>query len=357
MSSLEPHSTLRYAMSLQRDSRFQVIGINQARSNSVGATDADIVFRHRPTGLQARMEVKNMTPASQRADFERLQSQILKMAQDARSTGEVQIWANRQDILPKVRDFAERNGVIVAERLRTGSKSLRSEDLGFVAFANSVDQRFRMQASLNALAGGMQLGMGAYLAYQSAQQLKTEVNIFSGTQADWLRVGEHSSTLLVGGGLTAAGAAQLFRQIPGLANSSRLLLVSRWGGRVGIAGAVLAEGFLLGQYMTGTVTERQFWQGQASLGGGFAGGAAGGYVGFKAGALSGAGIGFAFGGPHGAAIGATIGGTVGAVGGGVGGGYAGAHLAGLGVERLYRLKDINQQEVYALFLVNNYKSP
>lgn len=61
-----------------------------------------------------------------------------------------------------------------------------------------------------------------------------------------------------------------------------------------------------------------------------------------------------FGGPGGAAIGAGIGGTIGLIGGGIGGGYAGATLAGFGVEYLYELRDREQQEQYAQFLLQNY---
>ncbi|NLX96749.1 MAG: hypothetical protein GXY83_11280 [Rhodopirellula sp.] len=346
--------TLRYAMSLQGDARFNVAGLNRPRVNSAGRTDADIVFRHQSTGLQVRMEVKNMTPASQRANLQNIQRQILKMAQDARMTGEMQVWANRQNVLPEVRAFAERHGIRVEERLRTGNTNVRPGDRSFQDFASGLDKELRLQAKLTAMAGSVKAGMGAYLAYQAIRQLEGDVSSFAGTHGDWLRIGEHGSTLLAGGGFGSAGAAQLARQIPALANSARLVSLRKWGGRLGVAGTVLAEGFLVGQYLSGDLTERQFWHGQASLGGGLAGGAAGGFVGFKAGALTGGAIGSCFG-PAGTAIGAGIGGTIGAIGGGVGGGYAGAHFAGRGVESVYRLQDAEQQESYAQFLLSHYQ--
>jgi hypothetical protein len=348
--------TLRYAMSIQGDGRFNVVGLNRPRVNSAGATDADIVFRHQPTGLQVRMEVKNMTPASQRANLEKIQSQILKMAQDARLTGEIQVWANRQNVLPEVRAFAERHGVRVEERLRTGSTNLRPGDRSFQDFANSLDKKLSVQAGLTAVTGSVKAGMGIYMSYQAIRQLEKDVANFGDTPGDWLRIGEHGSTLLAGGGFGTAGAAQLARQIPALANSARLVSLTKWGGRLGVAGTVLAEVFLVGQYLSGDLTERQFWHGQASLGGGLAGATAGGFVGFKVGALTGGAIGSFFG-PGGTAIGAGIGGTIGAIGGGVGGGYAGAHLAGRGVEGLYRLQDAKQQERYAQYLLRHYQSP
>jgi hypothetical protein len=148
----------------------------------------------------------------------------------------------------------------------------------------------------------------------------------------------------------------LFRQFPTLANGSRLVSITRWGGRAGVAGTVLAEAFLVDQYLSGDLTERQFWHGQARLGGGLAGGAFGGLVGLKTGAVTGAGIGSLFG-PGGTVVGAGIGGTIGAIGGGFGGGYVGSNLAGRNVENVHRLQDSEQDEKYAQFLLRHYESP
>jgi hypothetical protein len=78
--------TLLYSNSLEADGRFRVLGLNRPRRNSLGRTDADVVFRHQPTGLQVRLEVKDMSPASQRSKLGEIKTQILKMAQDARLT-------------------------------------------------------------------------------------------------------------------------------------------------------------------------------------------------------------------------------------------------------------------------------
>lgn len=348
---------LRYAMSISNDPRFRDIRLGERRVyRHLGGGEADIVFRHQGTGLQVRMEVKNMTPFSQRRNLAKIQNQILRMAQDARRTGEMQVWANRENVLPEVRAFAERHGIRVEERLRTGRANWQAGDRSFQDFANGLDKELRVQARLTAMAGSVKAGMGAYLAYQAIRQLANDVAAFGSGEGDWLRIGEHGSTLLAGGGLGTAGVAQVTRQIPALANSARVVSLTKWGGRLGIAGTVLAEGFLLGQYMSGDLTERQFWHGQASLGGGLVGGAAGGFVGLKAGALTGGAIGTFFG-PGGTLIGAGIGGTIGALGGGIGGGYAGSHFAGRGVERLYQLQDAEQQESYAHFLLRHYQSP
>jgi hypothetical protein len=347
--------TLRYAMSIQSDGRFNVIGLNSPRRNAAGRTDADIVFRHQPTGLQVRMEVKNMSPASQHANLGKIQSQILKMAEDARLTGEIQVWANRQNVLPEVRAFAEQHGVSVEERLRTGSTNRRPGDRSFQDFANGLDKQMRVQAKLSAVVGSVKVGMGFYMAFHAIRQLEEDVAAFGDTPGDWLRIGEHGATLLAGSSFATAGGAQLTRQLPSMANSSRVGSWTKWGGRLGIGATIFAEGFLVGQYLSGDLTDRQFWHGQATLGGGVAGGAAGGFVGFGTGAMTGAFVGSFFG-PAGAGVGASVGGIVGAISGGVGGGYAGAHFAGVGLRSLYELQDAEQQERYAQFLLHHYQS-
>lgn len=347
--------TIRYAMLLEADSRFRVVGMNRPRVNSIGATDADIVFRHRTTNLPARMEVKDVSIASQRANIGKLQRQILKMAVDARTTGEIQIWANHQTVLPEFRTFAQRHGVLVTGSLQTGNAKLRSDENHFREFSKELDKTFQSRAKLNALTGSVKLGMGVYMAYQSLENLGSDLSAFSDTQGDWLRAGEHGSTLLAGSGFSIAGAAEFARHVPAWTGSRRLMSLTRWGGRLGTAGAVVAEGFILGRYMHGDLTERQFWREQASLSGGLIGGTAGGFVGFKAGALTGGAVGSVFG-PGGIAIGAGIGGIVGTIGGGLGGGYVGSLASGRGVDAIFRFQDSEQQERYAQFLLSHYQA-
>lgn len=155
--------------------------------------------------------------------------------------------------------------------------------------------------------------------------------------------------MLAGGGFGVAGATQF-------ASSSRFVSLTRWSGRLGVAGTVLAEGFVVLQYKSGELTERQFWRGQAEFGGGLAGGAAGAWAGAKVGAAVGAGIGsFVAPGP-GTAFGAILGGKIGAFGGGMGGGFAGAHFAAGGVDGACRLNDAAQQESHAQFLLKHYQA-
>ncbi len=208
------------------------------------------------------------------------------MAQDARDTGELQVWANRQNVLPEIRAFAERNGVGVEERLRTGNTNLRPEDRSFQDFVNSLDKGLRAQATLNVVARMLKPEWGSISRSQAIRQLENDVANFGDTKGDWLRIGEHGSTLWAGGWFGTAGALQLARQIPVLANSARLISVTRWGGAGESREPFWQRASLIGQYLSGDLTDRQFWHGQATLGGAMAGGVFGGFVGFPAGGVN-----------------------------------------------------------------------
>jgi len=350
--------TLRYAMSIEGDGRFKVLGVNQPRTTPLGKTDADIVFRHRSTGLQVRMEVKNLSPASQLANLKDIKLQIRKMAEDARRTGEIQVWANRQKVLPEVRAYAKRYGIRIEEGLRTGKKP---GDRSFRDFANDLDKKLHAQPRFTALAGGVNAGAGAYLAFEALRQLKGDLSSFEGTQGDWLRIGEHGSVLLAGTGFFTAGGSQVLRQIPTVANRPWIVTSTKWGGRIGIAADCMAEGFVVGQYLSGYLDKRQFWRNQASMGGKMVGSAVGGtagaWAGAKIGAPFGASVGFACAPGPGAGIGAAIGGFIGGVVGGIAGGLAGANVAVSAVENLYQLGDREQHEKYVEFLLRHYQSP
>ena len=62
--------TLLYGTKAYQDPRFQLVGVDQPVNAPYGRTDKDLVLRHRQTGQRARVEVKDVKPASQRADLE-----------------------------------------------------------------------------------------------------------------------------------------------------------------------------------------------------------------------------------------------------------------------------------------------
>lgn len=120
-------------------------------------------------------------------------------------------------------------------------------------------------------------------------------------------------------------------------------------------GVIGSEGFLLGQYFYGgTMTDRQFYRGQAGLGGGLAGGAAGAWAGAWAGAQTGGLIG-SFLGPGGTATGAAFGGFVGGIGGGIAAGTAMDRMANQSVDWYFNFQDRKQQEQLAQFLIAHYR--
>jgi hypothetical protein len=343
--------TIRYLQIMSQDPRFTVTGVNRPRVTPIGKTDADLTFRHNETGLKGRIEVKDMSADSQRRNLRDIKLQILKMGHDHRQMGEWQYWINRQGNIPEVKEFARQHGVLIYERLGTGS--FRPGTESFQKFLNEQDQRFLAQARMQVVSGGVQAGLGAFLFWTgSAAALQDVRELLEQDRArrdSWLRLGEHGSLVMSGAGLTVGGMARVGQSFSSLQGSSRMMMAGKWGGRAGVAGFVAAEGFVLWQYASGTMSDRQFVANQATLGGGIVGSLSGAWAGAKGGAGAGALIGSFFG-PPGTAVGASIGGTIGAIGGGLAGGYVGATMGLNQASRSYHLHDQEQEERLAEFL-------
>jgi len=121
--------TLLYATKAYQDPRFQLVAVDQPVNASYGRTDKDLVLRHRQTGQRSRIEVKDVKPASQRADLERIKGQINKMAAEYKSTGELQVWANRQETIPAIKEYAKQKGVPVYEKTKQADFTKVLDDL------------------------------------------------------------------------------------------------------------------------------------------------------------------------------------------------------------------------------------
>jgi len=145
------------------DSRFEVLEINQKRTNRLGSGDADIVMKHRATGRQIRVEVKELKPESQRSDLKRLKNQILKMAEDAKKTGEAQVLINRHPVLPELREFAERHGVKVFENVNTGETTT---GMDFSKVANALDHEAKTARWVGRAKAGFVLVLAVFTAYE-----------------------------------------------------------------------------------------------------------------------------------------------------------------------------------------------
>ena len=339
LNSLSPQQakgaarTLLFATRVYQDPRFQLVAVDQPVNASYGRTDKDLVLRHRQTGQLSRIEVKDVKPASQRADLERIKGQIDKMAAEYKSTGELQAWANRQETIPAIKVYAIEKGIPVFETTKQSEFSKVLDDF---------DRRSIEQTRMNFASGGFSTGVGLMLLYSSTHELLELSQAETDDFAVRLKIGEQGAMLVAGGGLTASGLAQFGSQFASKGSVvAKLPLggVTKWGGRLGFAGILTAEGFAIAEYKTGAINNRQFYTMQSSLGGGLAGGAGGTVIGF----WIGGGVGCLFG-PEAFPVGAGIGEFV----GGVVGGFGGAELGNMAASGYYRnLAETQKQEVEA----------
>jgi hypothetical protein len=204
----------------------------------------------------------------------------------------------------------------------------------------------------------MEVGLGMLIVVQNApavcQDIRELLDPAARTKAVWLRLGEHGTAASGGTLLASAGAIKLAARFSEtVAASTRLMALSKWAGRAGIVVVILADTFVVWQYHSGALGERQFWTIQYGLAGGLTGGVVGAWAGVKVGAATGAAIG-AFFGPEGPVVGAAIGGVVGGVAGGFGGGYVGSSLAVHSVNRYYEFGDQQQERRYIRFVAEHY---
>lgn len=192
--------TLLYATKVYQHPRFQLTGVDQPVNAPYGRTDKDLAFRHRKTGQRARVEVKDVKPASQRADLERIKGQIDKMAAEYRRTGELQAWANRQETIPAIKEYARQKGVPTYENTKQTEFSRVLDDL---------DSRSVSEARVKLLSGSASAGLGVLLLYTSGNALFAELELSHDDIASRLRMGENASLFAGGGAMTTEGLAKL----------------------------------------------------------------------------------------------------------------------------------------------------
>jgi hypothetical protein len=245
--------TLLFATKVYHDPRFQLDGVDQPVKAAYGRTDKDLKFHHKQTGQRCRIEVKDVKPASQRADLDRIKAQIDKMAAERERTGELQAWVNRQPTIPEIVDYAEKKGVPVYE------KTTQAE---FPKVMDDFQSRSVVETRVKLAGGGLSAGAGIILLYTSTRGLLDAAKEDSNIPATQLRIGEQGSLLVAGGGLTASGLAEIgigsrFATAEGAL--ARLGNVAKWGGRAGLAGIIIGEGIGIGiaVYEWEGLTERQ----------------------------------------------------------------------------------------------------
>jgi hypothetical protein len=341
---------LAYALDIHNDPRFKLLGVNIPTRSALGKTDKDLHFEHKATGFKIRAEVKDATPSSQRGDLPRIKDQIRKMAWEYRETREEQAWLNRREVIPEIKDFARQHGIRVYENVSVGKRANVREQTHFHEFLEDVDHRATVQAKLSALEGGIQAGTGLYLVYSSAPAAYSDLLVLHDPESrslktvirfgtDVSRVAAGSSMLLSGSINLASGFSQTIR------SSSRLMALSRWSGRAGLAAIIVSEGFVFLQYENGDISGYEVWVEQGKLGGVLIGSSAGAWAGEQIGTIVGA-----FFGPVGIPVGVIIGG----VAGGIIGGYLGSMGVDYATTPSYRLKDEHTEKMFEQFICNYY---
>lgn len=217
--------TLLYATTVNHDPRFELVGVDEPVNATYGRTDKDLVLRHKQTGQRSRVEVKDVKPTSQRADLERIKGQIDKMAAEYRQTGELQVWANRQETIPGIKEYAQQKGVPLYEKTKQAEFSKVLDDL---------ERRSVVEARVKLAGGAVSSGIGVLLLYTSGNALLADWKSPPYDLAGWLGTGENASLLIGGGAMTASGVASLGSWA-----------VPKWARPIGQGAFITAEGFAI----------------------------------------------------------------------------------------------------------------
>jgi hypothetical protein len=337
----------RVAGSIDSDPRFKLVELDQRVLDANGKleTDRDIVYRHRATGSLGRIEVKDVTPASQRSKKARYKRQIDLMSAEKKRTGQFQAFVNRRPVLPELREYARARGVAVYDNVVTSERNYEKQ--GTLAIGKVIDDidrrtrvRFRRHATGAAFGVLTTVHHGKLAAHHWTRYMNGESHVSE--------VAYHTLLSLSGGSLAASSAASMLSsQVNPSSRASRML--STMGKRAGVAGTAFAVGALgvrAYQWRSGAVTSRQFVLEAGTATGGLAGAWAGGAAGGLAGAKVGGVIGLVIG-PEGVPPGAAIGGVVGTIAGALAGGWAGQTVAAYGIESFYsRLDDAEQEKLF-----------
>jgi hypothetical protein len=347
--------TVLYARDMFCDPRFTVLSLNEPQCGTDGKMITDKDIRFRSNRVPCRMEVKQIKLETQQSNLSKYKVQIDKMMAENMRTGEMQVWVNREPVLPALKAYAESKGVRVYDKVTTGDKTGQIEgNTPFKDVLNDLHKRTRVCAMARAVSGGIQVGFGLALVARAAPEagydLLSVLDPSTRNTSSILRLGEHGSFTLAGVSMTATGAAEVAQLLVSDAKTlARLRAISRAGGIATVVLLLTAEGFVIAEYVHGDLSRSQFWTIQADFGGGLAGGWAGGWAGARAGFCIGGALTSESGG-WGAVPGAIIGGIAGAMGGG----YAGSKSARWGVESYFQFQEAERERKYDDFIYRRY---
>lgn len=340
-----------YANAFDRGGEFRVLATGKKLGPEFDGTDIDNYLQHIKTGIKVAVESKEVKLENQNLDV--YKTKVLRLAAYSKSTGEPFGFINRHGFKPEIRQFIEQNWGFVFGNVATGKLSgQKPGNTRFRDMEKVLSQSLNLKAESSLYGGGGEIGIGIWMLSQSAPEtladLENVLNPETRDTQNFLRLGEHGTMSLAAISGITAGTARVIGNSK-LASNVRTLnglgMVSKWGGRAGLALFGVSEVFIITQWKTGGLNDRQFYTIQSSLGGGLAGGV----VGAEAGAAAGAAIGVWFFGA-GAVPGAAIGGVV----GGLAGGFGGAKLGEMAATSHYSKLDENQKRQVEASIYQHY---
>ena len=259
--------TVRYAGVINGDSRFTLTELNKPLKSAYGKTDADILCRHNETGKEVRIEVKEWSAKTQRANLKKAEAQFHKMAEDQTETGRLQAWVNRRANIAQVEALGKKYGIPVYGDVATGKTASKPGQMTMTKVLNDTDRRAAFYS--RTVSGGFQLALGVYQLGVAGSEAWSEIERFldpgRADQASWMRLGEQGLLAAGGGLLTVSGGIRLSDtlghalKLQKLSSvTSKLSGLSRWSGRFGVV-ATLGAGVLVTiEYTHGGLTDRQF---------------------------------------------------------------------------------------------------
>jgi len=328
--------TLLYGTQVQNDDRFDLLALDKPVNSKYGRTDKDLLFRHRVTGQMCRIEVKDVTTSSQRSGLAGIKEQIDKMAAEYQETGELQAWANRQEAIPEVVEYARLKGIPVFS-------GVKQRDFGQVL--DYFNSKAVFKSNLRLLGGLFETGSGLVLVYEEAPATVGDIeNLWNPEMRNtpaWLKLGRDASLTGMGASFTISGTMGIASRFAGSAEwFESVQLLGEWAGPIGLGFYVVAEGFDEGvaivDYRNGAMTPQQFFSKSAGVATGLGSVALGAAIGTViepgGGTLVGAGIGALVGVP--ASMGTTH--------------VVDMHYAGLDAEHKHQL----EQAIYAHYGMN-----
>jgi hypothetical protein len=255
----------------------------------------------------------------------------------------MQVWVNRRKNIPEIEAMGRKYGIPVFGDVATGRAALKPDQPSLRVVLEHIDRRAWMP---RAISGGAQLGFGVFMSITSGTQAWNDVRMLladdQNGDASLARLGQHLSMTAAGGLFSASGSIQVARS---LGYASKLAGLSRWSGRLGLGATLAAGGFVLWQYQSGQLSDREFTRLWVPLGTSAVLGAGGAW----ACVWTGAAIGSWFG-PAGTVVGGVVGGLV----GGVGAGWLGNSLASSGLEAVYSIKDQRMESQRVRFVYSLY---